>query len=201
MPTFLQSLGWSTATYSSWSHHWKTPRGSENRCPLNILQWSLSAFKQTCGADQDWQIPPRQGPTSQRDRRFLYVPLQPLSSLGFLQALMLSQRTVPASCHVSGSCHLSSAGCFIVTSVSTLFWNHQKLNLISFKLDWKTELFFKSLIGFWQNLPQALFFMASLLLALFSSGWNDREAGKCHKCMKLSESRQILNETEMISFV
>lgn len=102
MPTFLQSLGWSSATYSSWSYRWKTPLGSENRCPLNTLHWSLAAFKQTCGADQDRHIPPCQGPTSQRDRHFLYAPLQPLSSLGFLQTLMLSQETFPASCHLSG---------------------------------------------------------------------------------------------------
>lgn len=95
MPTFLQSLGWSSATYSLWSHHWKTPLGSENRHPLNTLQWSLAAFKQTCGDDQDWEIPPCQGLTSQS-------PLQPLSSLGLLQTLMLSQETVPASCHLSG---------------------------------------------------------------------------------------------------
>lgn len=91
MPTFLQSLGWSSATYSLWSHHWKTPLGSENRHPLNTLQWSLATgYFQIC-----------QGPTSQRET-FSSCPLQPLSSLGLLQTSLLSQETVPASCHLSG---------------------------------------------------------------------------------------------------
>lgn len=194
MPTFLQSLGWSSATYSSWSHHWETPLGSENRCPLNTLQWSLAAFKQRCGADQDWQTPLCQGPTSQRDRHFPCIPSSHWALWASCRPWCYPRRWS----QLVAISLAASAECFIVPSISTLFWNHQKLNFISFELAWKMQLFFKSLIGFWQNLPQALFFMASLLLALFSSGWNDRQAGKWHKCMKLSESRQILKEIEII---
>lgn len=168
-----------------------------NQKSFNTLQWSLAAFKQTWGADQYWQIPPCQAPTSQRDRHFLYAPCSHWALWASCRP-WCSPRTQSQPAAISLA---ASGGCFIVTSISTLFWNHQKLNLISFELAWKMQLFFKSLIGFWQSLPQALFFMASLLLALFSSGWSDRQAGKWHKCMKLSGSRQILNETEIISFV
>lgn len=44
MPTFLQSLGWSSAAYASWSCHWKTPHGSENRC----LSFQRSAVVTGC---------------------------------------------------------------------------------------------------------------------------------------------------------
>lgn len=171
MPTFLQSPGWSSATFSSWSHHWKTPLCSENRHPLSTLQWSLAAFKQTYGADQYRQwVPLCQGPTSQRDRHFLYVPCNHWALWASCRPWCSPRRqSQPAAISLA-----ASAECFIVTFISTLFWNHQKLNLISFELAWKMQLFFKSLIGFWQNLLQALFFMTSLLLALFSSGRNYR---------------------------
>lgn len=44
MPTFLQSLSWRSGVYSSWSYHWKTPHGSENRC----LSFKRSAVVTAC---------------------------------------------------------------------------------------------------------------------------------------------------------
>lgn len=100
MPTFLQSLGWSSAAYASWSCHWKTPHGSENRClsfkrsavVTGCFQMKLVVLTKTASFLYS------RGPTLQRDGCFLYVPLQPPCSAGFLQPLMLSQQRVSASC-------------------------------------------------------------------------------------------------------
>lgn len=109
MPTFLQSLGWCSAAYSSWSYHWKTPHGSENWCAS--LKWSPVAT----GCCQKKLLVLRLLPFSIaenppcKDMAVFLSQLQPSCSVGFLQTLMLSQQRVSVSC-TSLWLHPASAG-------------------------------------------------------------------------------------------